>query len=116
MTYYHNFDLDHILIVVHICFFGKLFHIIHFIPLCFKTVSVRITLTDILLGKEENHQNEDKNVQKYASCAREIPDWGQKMFTSPISDMPIFSGKKENQSISVITNFFLDHLKKDFEL
>ena len=54
----------------------------------------------------------DQNVQKYASCAREIPDWGQKMLTYPIGDMTSFSGENENQSISVINTFFLDHLRK----
>ena len=33
------------------------------------------------------------------------------MLTSPIGDMTRFSDKKENQSISVINNFFPEHLK-----
>ena len=49
---------------------------------------------------------------KYASWAREIPDWGQTMLTSPIRDMTRFSGIKGNQSISVINNFFTDYLKE----
>ena len=36
----------------------------------------------------------------------EIPDLGQKMFAYLIGDMTRFSDKKENQSISVINNFF----------
>ena len=33
------------------------------------------------------------------------------MFSTPIGDSSRFSGKKENQSISVINNFFPDHFK-----
>ena len=56
--------------------------------------------------KRRKSQNEDQNVQKCASCAREIPDCGQKMFTAPIGDMTRFSGKKDNQSISVMNDFY----------
>ena len=34
-----------------------------------------------------------------------------KMFSTTIGDSSRFLGKKENQSISVINNFFLDHFK-----
>ena len=47
--------------------------------------------------------------KKYASCARETPIGVDKMFSTPIGDSSRFSGKKENQSISVINNFFPDH-------
>ena len=41
------------------------------------------------------------------------PIGAEKMFSSPIGDMTRFSSKKENQSISVINNFFLDHIKNE---
>ena len=59
--------------------------------------------TDSYSFVKRKSQNEDQNVQAFA---REVPDCGQKMFTSPIGDMTRFSGKKENQSISVMNNLF----------
>ena len=50
--------------------------------------------------------------KQYASCARETPIGVDKMFSTPIGDSSRFSGKKENQSISVINNFFQDHFLK----
>ena len=56
---------------------------------------------------EESRQTRIKTSsfgdKRYASCAREIPDLGKKkMLASPIGDMTRFSGKKENEHISVI--------------
>ena len=49
--------------------------------------------------------------EKYASCAREIPDWVKNVNLSSIRDMTRFSGRKEKQSISVIYSFFQIILK-----
>ena len=46
--------------------------------------------------------------KKYARCARETPIGVDKMFSTPMGDSSRFSGKKENQSISVIINLFPD--------
>ena len=50
--------------------------------------------------------------KKHASCARETPIEVDKMFSTPIGDSSRFSGKKENQLISVINNFFPAHFLK----
>ena len=43
----------------------------------------------------------------------ERPDWGRKMFATPIGDSIRFSGINENQSISVINNFLFRSFKKN---
>ena len=53
--------------------------------------------------------------KRYASCARETPIGVDKMFSIPIGDSSRFSGKEENQSISVINNFLPDHFLKKIE-
>ena len=69
--------------------------------------------------KRRKSPNEDQNVlilvkkKQHASCARKTPIGVDKMFSTPIGDSSRFSGKKGIQSISVINNFFPDHLKKN---
>ena len=53
--------------------------------------------------------------KKYASCAKETPIGVKKMFATPIGDSIRFSGKNENQSISVINNFLFRSFKKKSE-
>ena len=50
-------------------------------------------------------------LKKYASCAKEIPDWGQKDVYLPSWEHDMVFWQKRKSSISVITYFFLDHLK-----
>ena len=47
--------------------------------------------------------------KKHANCARETPNGVDKIVSTPIGDSSRLSGKKENQSISVINNFFPDY-------
>ena len=53
--------------------------------------------------------------KKHACCARETPIGVDKIFSTPIGDSSRFSGKKENQSISVIDNFFSEHFLNKIE-
>ena len=52
-------------------------------------------------------------VTKICELCQRDPDWGLKMFATPIGDSTRFSGKNENQSISVINNFLSRSLKKN---
>ena len=49
--------------------------------------------------------------KKYASLLGTSPIGFKKMLPSSIEGMTRFSGKEENHSVSVISNFFPDHLK-----
>ena len=61
-------------------------------------------------AKRRTSSNKDQNVliwgRKYASYAREIFHCGQKNVYLPNPGCDRFSGKKENQLISVINTFF----------
>ena len=59
---------------------------------------------------KEKTPNKDKYVQSMQAVPGRSPI-AVKNVTSPFGDMISFSGKKENQSNSVINNFFLEHLK-----
>ena len=52
-------------------------------------------------------------VTKICELCQGDPDWGRKMFATPIGDSIRFSGKIENQSISVIKNFLSGSFKKN---
>ena len=53
--------------------------------------------------------NGDKNMRAVPGR----PRLGSKMFATPIGDSIRFSGKNENQSISVINNFLFRSFKKN---
>ena len=53
------------------------------------------------------------NGDKICELCEGDPDWGRKMFATPNGDSIRFSGKNENQSISVINNFLFRSFKKN---
>ena len=72
--------------------------------------------TDIFCEKKKIPKRGSKFphlVSKNMRAVSERPRLGLKMFTTPIGDSTRFSGKNENQSISVINNFLSRSLKKN---
>ena len=72
--------------------------------------------TDIFCEKKKITKRGSKFphlVTKNMQALSERPRLGLKMFAIPIGDSTRFSGKNENQSISVINNFLFRSFKKN---
>ena len=71
------------------------------------------TYPKMALSPPDRGTNFLKSVTKICELCQGDPDWGRKMFSTPIGDSIRFSGKNENQSISVINNFLSRSFKKN---